>query len=167
MSYDIYIGEAEIDVPDEDDGNELTVRVRGIAHDDAPSFPGDEMTGNGNSRHPGYSQWADFCRAVGLHDLFFDKTGDVPGLMVEHPGCVVLRRSHGDAIHKSLAAWRTQCAGKVAGWDPNADFMGKAKPGTTLAPEGHYDGNLARLVWLDWWVRWALAECKTPALYNR
>jgi hypothetical protein len=29
-----------------------------------------------------------------------------------------------------------------------------------------YDYMLARLIWLDWWMRWALENCETPAIEN-
>ena len=35
---------------------------------DAPEFPGDEMTGKSNGRHPGYGQWREFCEQVGLEE---------------------------------------------------------------------------------------------------
>jgi hypothetical protein len=28
------------------------------------------------------------------------------------------------------------------------------------------DFHGARLVWLEWWVRWALDNCKVPVIYN-
>jgi hypothetical protein len=33
-------------------------------------------------------------------------------------------------------------------------------------PDPRYDGNLARLRWLEWWVDWALKNCKLPAVGN-
>ena len=27
--------------------------------------------------------------------------------------------------------------------------------------------HMARLIWLDWWVQWALKNCERPAIYNR
>lgn len=158
MSYSIYIGEAQVDVPDTDEGGlELSVRVFDMQHPEAPEFPGDDMTGKSNGRHPGYSQWATFCHETGLHDLFFDEES---GLMSSHPGCVVLRKEHHERIAKALRDWQAKAVGKVPGWDPSAEFFGTAKP------DPKYDGNLARLMWLGWWFRWALENCKVPAIYN-
>lgn len=73
MGYTIRIGNAKPEF-NKDDG-ELWARwsVDGKTLPDAPTFPHDEMTGNSNSRSPSYSGWADFCRAIGLHDMFLEK----------------------------------------------------------------------------------------------
>lgn len=163
MSYDIYISEAVIGVPDDpSEWNGLDVEVHGLERDDAPSFPGDEMTGKSNSRHPGYSQWADFLRDVGLYSLFLDRESG-RALMQNHPGCTMLTRADHEQIAAALDRWRTKHPGKVPGWDPTLKGMA-AVTGEGADPK--YDGNLARLIWLEWWVRWALANCKTPAIYN-
>jgi hypothetical protein len=159
MYYSIYIGEAQVDAPGvDDDGLELSVRVFGMQHPEAPEFPGDNMTGKSNVRHPGYSQWATFCRETGLYELFLDK---VSGLMFSHPGCVVIRKEHHERIVKALRDWQVKAVGKVPGWDPTVGVFGAGNP------DPKYDGNLARLMWLEWWFRWALKNCKIPALYNR
>jgi len=30
----------------------------------------------------------------------------------------------------------------------------------------NYDYSLARLIWLQWWVNWAITNCETPAISN-
>ena len=109
MGYSIRIGNAKPEWS-KDDG-ELWARwsVDPKALDDAPTFPNDEMTGNGNCRSPSYSGWAYFCRDAGIYDLFLEKW---EGLMSPHPS------------------------------------------------------TLARLIWLEFWMRWALKNCETPAIEN-
>ncbi len=150
MSYDIYIGEAVIDVPSDVDAdeygcNEVRIRVEHITHPDAPAFPGDQMTGNGNSRHPAYAGWSDFCDAAGLHDLFF---GSEDGLMREHPGAFLLRPKHLAAVIAARVKWQRENPTLPPGWGV-----------------GH-DSTLARLLWLEFWIGWALENCKVPTIYN-
>ena len=158
MSYDIYIGEAEVFTPDAEDREEITslwVVVTRRAHPEAPCFDNDPCTKNENHRHPGYSSWSEWCRAVGLNRLFFDGKD---GLMVAHPGCVALRKRHHTKILAALHRWQKQHPGATPGFypfDPNTDEV-----------DGSVDPMLARLVWLEWWVRWSLANCTNPALYN-
>ena len=39
--------------------------------------------------------------------------------------------------------------------------------GTWGAPdEGKYDYQLARLLWLEWWVEWAIENAGRPAIEN-
>lgn len=172
MSYSIYIGEAYLAVPSEDDLTKYddiypSVEVKGMAHPEAPSFPGDDMTGRGNGRHPGYSQWANFVDDVGLRDLFFgarDGGSRDASLMRDHPGCAILRPCDLVEIRQARGRWEAKpwpAPERVAGWDPTL------MPFDQREADPKYDGNLARLIWLEWWVTWALANCKVPAIYNR
>lgn len=175
MGYDITIGEAFISPPDADEAAEwphISINARDAAHPDAPTFPGDGMTGKGNSRHPSYSAWAEFCRGVGLHRLFYGREAHEPhssarnaGLMSAHPGAVLLTRAHHAQIAAALDRYRSEHPDARPGWAEPVEggdpFRGPWKPET----EG-LDGNLARLIWLEWWVRWALDHCKVPTLWN-
>jgi hypothetical protein len=107
---------------------------------DAPAFENDSMTGMSNGRHPSYTGWSNFLDATGLRELFSE-------LFVTHPGCVILNQSHYDEIHNALENYKQ----------------------TATQPPGFLDGqdyNLARLMWLEFWVRWALENCETPAIRN-
>ena len=169
MGYRITIGNAEPTVPTEDDDNQPGWAVIEYSHPEAPVFPGDDMTGNTNVRSPSYTVWAEFCREAGLYDLFFgaststkEKSTREVCLMPRHPGVALLRRS--DLLEIRQA--RERCAAKrwtgerVPGWDPTMTWT------DTREPDPKYDGCLARLLWLEWWVEWALTNCKTPALGN-
>ncbi len=164
MSYSIYIGEAtvaEYDAEDPDDAAEVYVTVERIESRDAPSFPGDEMTGKTNGRHPGYSQWGEFCEQTGLFAIFFD-TDD--GLLVPHPGVRRLTKKHLAAFAAAEKKWLAKHPDKIAGWDPayNLFAMGTTK----AAADPRYDGNAERLRWLVWWTEWALKNCKKPSMAN-
>lgn len=175
MGYNITIGTAFINPPDESEAAEwphIGVRVEGTSHPDAPTFPGDGMTGNGSTRSPSYSAWAAFCRNVGLHRLFYGREAHEPhepgrnaGLMSEHPGAVLLTKAHHAEIAAALDRYRTTHPGARPGWPVPAeggnDFDGPYTPETI-----NLDGDLARLIWLEWWVRWALDSCAIPALRN-
>jgi len=167
MSYDIYIGEAALDLPEHEeyadkygtrlDGTRLGLTVHRTEHPEAPTFPNDELTGNSNSRHPGYSQWSEFCRTAGLEKLFFAK---VTGLMSQHPGTFRLTKAHQAQIRERLSVWRATRSGDdppgFAEWSLDEE-QSDATP---------CDPILARLIWLDWWVTYALANCKIPAIHN-
>lgn len=152
MGYDFYIGEAEIDPED------ASVIVQRHAEPDAPSFPGDFLTQNGNSRHPSYSGWIEFVHAEGLDEVFYDGKH----LRGGHPGTLRLTPKILAAVRKSLAKHRKT---GEPGWcdcatcDPH--LLNRER-------EAHVelDGNLARLLWLEWWIDWALKNCKVPTLYN-
>ena len=148
MGYDITIGEARMQFPEAseaEEGVEPRIIAARTTHPDAPVFEGDGLTGNGNDRHPSYSGWSNFCGAAGLSDFFFDKS---VGLMREHPGVAMLTQTHHARVLGALIGYRERNPGAVPGFG------------------GSGDGTLARLVWLEWWVRWALANCKVPAMRN-
>lgn len=176
MGYDIYIGEITMQPIDDEeaaymledgctleharviDGKTVYYKpyVGEIKQDDAPTFPNDEMTGNSNNRHPAYTGWSHFCDVTGLSALFFNNED---GLMREHPGIQPLKPEHALTIDQALKRWKEAHPHAVPGfeaWDPldrNCIEVG-------------YDAILARLIWLDWWVKWALKHCEMPAIRN-
>lgn len=174
MGYDIYIGNTEMELieqyEDEDEFVTPYSRIidgkvcyfkpvvrKEVRQPDAPTFPNDDLTGKGNSRHPSYVGWTEFCKKAGLYDLFFNcKTG----LMREHPGHVSLEVQHAQVIEEALAKWRKDhpCA------RPGFDVPYPWQEGYGV-PSGN-DPILARLIWLDWWVQWALKNCEHAAIYN-
>lgn len=164
MSYDIYIGNAEQTALELEDGEWSCVwngvTVPGMARTDAPTFPHDDMTGNGNSRHPGYSQWGEFCRETGLHALFFDKED---GLMRRHPGTFALTPSHLATVREALAHWKSSHPDAVPGWDYTPGWTGPKYEDDGVRER---DGVLARLLWLEWWMDYALRNCPRPAIHN-
>jgi len=176
MGYTITIGEARVEAPDASEAMDwphISVRAEGFSHDDAPTFRGDSMTGNGSSRSPSYTAWAEFCEAVGLYRLFFGvdrgeahERGGNAGLMSRHPGAALLTKEHHAQIAAALVRYRTEHPEARPGWMEHTEggdfFCGPWDPETV-----GLDGNLARLMWLEWWTRWALANCKVPTLANR
>jgi hypothetical protein len=175
VGYSFTIGEARMEPssPEEiADGESpgIDVGAEGFARDDAPTFPNDEMTGNSSSRSPGYSVWSDFCEATGLYELFFGPADErYLGLLYQHPGCARLVPAHHATIAAALERWRAAHPGAVPGFPTYAKgadgkmVWGDAGP---VLVDTHYDATLARLIWLEWWVRWALANCALPALEN-
>jgi len=167
MSYDIYIGEAEVRVPEKEDldegYNDLEVYVRGLDLPEAPHFPNDDMTGRSNSRHPGYGQWSKFTCEAGINELFFDK--EKGGLMRHHPGACVLTRKDLQAISEAKARWMETHPKAVPGWCACKKCDQLRQRGSD--PEHKdLDGVLARLIWLEWWIGWALEHCRIPTIYN-
>lgn len=150
MSYDIYIGNAELQY----DEYSTHATVNGMRHDDAPVFPNDELTDQGNSRHPSYSGWSEFCEKAGLTDLFFGEEG----LMASHPGTEPITKDHAEIVDNALHAWKATHPGAKPGFDAfDKSFR--------VTPTG-LDGVLARLIWLSWWMHYALDNCERPAIHN-
>jgi hypothetical protein len=150
MGYTLKIGNA-VPTFSKDDGYLYAAwEVTNMSSTEAPVFPGDETTGNTNSRSPSYTGWHDFSHATGLAELFYDK---YEGLLNQHPGCFMLTEEHGETVRQAVAQYpRTLPPGFDDGDTPG--FSGK------------YDPHLARLLWLDYWVQWALKHCETPAFQN-
>jgi hypothetical protein len=149
MSYSITIGNA---VPfHSKDEYELYACwvVESATSDDAPTFINDQMTGNSNGRHPSYSGWSDFLEKTDLGDLFYND------LMAQHPGCVQITSEHYERVHSALESYQ-----KIATKPPGfGDWMNNVDG-------SQYDPYLARLIWLDFWMKWALDNCETPAIRN-
>lgn len=157
MSYSIHIGNAVVETDEE----ELDARyvVERVSLPDAPQWPNPtdeegkeipfmgDISGDTNGRHPGYSSMANWARAVGLYDLFLGEDGR-GGLLHPHPGCQRLTPEILAEVSGARARWEAMHPGAKPGWR-----------------EGE-DPTLAKLVWYEWWMKWALDNCRIPAISN-
>lgn len=112
---------------------------------EAPAFPGDDSCAYANKRSPSYSAWQRFCETTGLHRLFFDAD---TGLLANHPGIVDITPAHLAEVRRAVDRYR------------------RPRPGVEPGYGGSLDYDLARLLWLDWWMRWAVENCESPAIQN-
>jgi len=152
MGYSIKIGNAIPFFSKDDDELYACWIVESATSDDAPTFPCDQMTGNSNGRHPSYTGWSDFCETTGLVNLFYHK---YEGLISQHPGTVMITEEQYATVHNALEEYR-KTATKPPGFGNWSDSV----------DEITHDPHLARLMWLDFWMRWALDNCETPAIRN-
>lgn len=159
MGYSIRIGNAEVVTDTSDNQLYAGWEVKDRINSDAPSFEGDEVTGNTNHRMPSYSQWAKFCKDVGLYDTFFNESS---GLMVEHPGCKILTKYHLEVFEKALEK-RNKENSLPAGLSNQYKENEFAKVDESNLT---HDYHKVRLIWLIWWTKWALQNCEYPAIYN-
>lgn len=143
MGYTLTIGELKV-IPDlsaalDDDG--LFFTAEAVSHEGAPAFG--EPTDHSNSRWPSYTAWAETMRDTGLYDVFFwDGT-----LLGGHPGARLVTQRLRETVSSALASYR------------------EAHP--VEAEFGTDEGaNICRLIWLDYWIGWALENCKTPVIAN-
>jgi len=153
MGYTFTVGNA-VPVHHKDYFPHLSARweVESKELDEAPSFPGDEMTGKSNSRSPTYSAWSDFCRATSLYEFFYDARGH---LHADHPGCIGITQEDADFVTAALNRYRS-ISTLPAGFEKDWTYEGSA----------NYDYHLARLMWLEFWMQWAVKNCETPAIQN-
>jgi hypothetical protein len=97
--------------------------------------------------------WSDFCETVGLEDMFFLHLPSGGG--IEAKGMIQLNKKHLELVSRSLVGYKA----KVKIPPGFQEIHERTHPSM---PE--YDGYLARLIWLEFWIRWALSSCKMPAL---
>jgi hypothetical protein len=171
MGYTIIIGEACFEGSRED--AYFRVWAKPEAHDDAPVFPNDPLTGNGNSRSPGYSAWTDFCRDTGLYGMFYGVNGrrdpymqadpdchrEVP-ILAEHPGVALLNERDVLAVKHALdqhIAKHGDLAPGFRKWDEKDEDM----PAHAME-----SAQRARLIWLHYWSDWAVRNCTWPVIAN-
>ena len=124
--------------------------VRFMEHPDAPCFPHD-VTGRSNERRPASSVWHEVMEEAGLAPMFFDP---VHGLMPKADGCTFFSRWHALWIGYAVWSWKDQHPGTIPGFCRDDDPI-------------EYDATLARLLWLEWWMEWALEHCEIPAISYR
>lgn len=153
MGYDIKVGNA---VPEHHKDDFPTLNARWVVEyetlEDAPVFKGDDATGNGNLRSPSYSVWREFCTATGLFDLFYE---EYYGLLAEHPGCRGITQQDADQVTAALTRYKAK-ATLPPGFEDDSDYQGPP----------NFDYDLVRLMWLEFWMQWAVKNCETPAVQN-
>lgn len=154
MSYNIKIGNAKPYFEKDEDELYATWEVEDQSLENAPNFPNDP-TGTSNERSPAYSVWRDFADWCGLYDLLLG----MDGLMYNHPGCKPLKKEHYEQIKAVLEKKK----GIVVG-EPG--FQKLAEEEGSMDEYGIDQSHLARLIWLEFWVNWALENCETPAIWN-
>lgn len=160
MGYSIYIGEPEVEFINDDwnDGELIAdINIPEVKLLEAPTFPNDPLSAKNNGRHPSYTGWHDFCRITGLIDLFYDEE---KGLIRKHPGCFRVEVKHLNEVRDALQNFLNKNPDAVPAF--GADPLCKNNDPVPA----NADGNLARLIWLEFWMSWALDYCKVPAISN-
>lgn len=172
MGYNITIGELETEYYPEDSYIFLT--ATSATHDDAPDHC--PFTKNGNSRSPSYTAWSDFCDKAGISELFYgqgwsrdyrqyldcseDFHREIP-LLRDHPGARPITKKDADYVTAKLKEYQQKHPNAEPGfWDDpteetNWQYVDNGK-----------DSVLARLMWLEFWMRWAIDNCKQPVVAN-
>lgn len=158
MGYSIYIGNAVVETDDKELYACYTVEK--VTNSNAPRWPnklgpdgkpdfmrGIDISEDTNGRHPSYTSMANWAREVGLYELFLGPDGR-DGLLNPHPGCQRLTQEILTEISGARARWEKMHPGAQPGWRDGEDPA------------------LAKLIWYEWWVKWALESCKIPAISN-
>ncbi len=152
MGYNIHIGNAVPHLIED----ELAARyeVEGVENDAAPhwpnpptlagQFPVYDLSGKSNGRFPGYTSFAGWARVTGLYELFLGEEG----LIRRHPGCQRLTEDHLTQVREARELWEKDHPEASPGW------------------HDHQDAALAKLIWYEWWMTWALKNCRIPAISN-
>lgn len=151
MGYVIKVGEV---IPRIDENNVLNWEIESFVHEDCPIFFGDNS--KANTRYPSYSVWGDFCEVMRLEDMFYLRAYDRTPKKAK--GVIYLTEADLEMVSNSLAEYRSKV--KIPPGFEGEDY----EPTYTTNYDPKYDGHLARLIWLEWWMRWAIANCKMPAL---
>lgn len=161
MGYTFKIGNLTETIETDDYGEYTSYNTDSVVLDDAPEFPNDELTGKSNSRSPSYTAWRDFCKSANIESVFYTESGH---LICDHPGYMPITQEMIDIIHNRLEEYQ-QKATLPPGFDgfPSYDPISD----TWISPDkGKYDPTLARLLWLEFWTKWAFQNCKNPAIEN-
>lgn len=151
MGYCFRIGDG-IQTNTVEDGEIISqIDVLEVSLKDAPVFEFDELTGNSNIRSPSYTGWFEFCKDAGndIFSLFYNSPNGMTGigtLIPIHPGFANITKKHYGVIKNAME--RRMKFGNEAGFSEGQDF------------------TLARLIWLEFWFRWALENCKNPGIQN-
>ena len=152
MGYSIVIGELKVDYGQKERYISLYAHER--SNPDAPRFANDFFTENTNCRSLSYIAWGNFLTEVGLSDLFFDGQYVRGG----HPGVTPIGPAEQQKVTDALKDYIHKHQSSIPGF-PEWKFFANSEPNGT-------DPTLARLMWLEYWVRWAVENCERPVIAN-
>ena len=162
MGYNLIIGEAVIKVEedweDQTDGIYVSVRAEGQMHPGAPAF--NEPTDHTNERWPSYTAWTAFLIAAGIKEFFFNyNTTDIKG---GHPGGFALTKEDIIITEQALRRLKARYPDAAALIDQGTKY------GDGYNSEDPCEGFgwVARAMWLHYWVKWAVENCKRPVFAN-
>lgn len=171
MRYTITIGEADIFYSADDPA--VWIEAKFATDENAPNHC--PFTRTGNSRSPGYAAWSDFCRDAGISELFFgqgwsreratydpcpDGFHRESPLFINHPGAQAINQLDADYISQKLDEYmRNRPDAEPGFWE-----MGEHTKWKVV--DNGKDPVLARLLWLDFWFRWAVKNCERPIIQN-
>jgi len=157
MGYSITIGEFEIS-ENPDDGIDCSCLSFGAESkeiDSAPAFG--EPTDRCNMRWPSYSVWSDCLEHAGMKDLFFCEQGHLIG---GHPGVrLITSELYSEFTDRKVAFEAKYPKVEATYGNQKSNFEGDPDN-----PE--CNSTYCRIIWLDYWLSWALRTCNTPVIAN-
>lgn len=155
MGYNLTIGNAVIFCDKENDI--IRIECEHAEHDDAPAIT--EYTEKTNSRSPSYIQWGEFCRKADIYELFYG-SGWNPRLS-KYEDC----SNEFHRVSPLLASTGVALLSiKDYEFVKNARINYEKKNGGKLTDYQRY--NLGRLLWLEFWFKWAVENCEYPCIQN-
>ncbi len=159
MGYSLTIGELEVDKNHEDgiDCSCISFGAKGEKHDNAPAF--NEPTDFTNQRWPSYGVWSDCLRDAGMYDLFFCDGGHLIG---GHPGVRLLTKEFYEEFTKRKIAFEAKY--------PHVEATYGERDTKDIFHEDlsnpKCNNVYCRIVWMDYWINWAIENCETPVFAN-
>jgi hypothetical protein len=143
--------------------------VQKASHPNYPMFPNcfTDSLASENRGGASYSGMAEFIKEAGLEYLFKGSSspsyGTRLGLVQRHPGCVEITPYVIQAV--ANARFRRQLLdGRSPGYSKR---IWNHTLRRFIETDGEqYDWVLARLIWLEGWMNWAIRNCDRPAFYN-
>lgn len=146
MGYSITIGELSVDEYPEDgiDSACIGLSANRASVEGSPAYG--EPTDGTNQRWPSYSSWSNYLEKAGIQDVFFCNGRLIGG----HPGIRLVTKELLERISKAKADLEKQ--------HPTIE--------ATMEPYTDINGTYCRVIWLEYWCKWALENCKVPVIAN-
>lgn len=171
MGYNLHIGEAKIsyEQPEELDENGVSLECDTFEDEEAPDLGKGDVSGKTSCRYPSYCTFHGWAKDVGLLDVFYQDNGD--GTFGEmrggHPGAIAITPKMYNRVKEALDKWRAEHPDGIMPTPENTkDIPEWHEPGYTKEAWEKFDYMLGRLVWFEFWFRYALKNCKQPVLVN-
>lgn len=179
MNLLIFIGNAAA-FRDEDE-LDLSIEIEEFELPEAPELGEEGLQTNGRSTT--LEQFSNFLMAVGLFDFFMEQRYFKNGCRLD--GCRAVSAEMLEAITAAHENWQRKfpgiepgvgshqlatteaerCMGILSKWHfPDVDLNKVIAADERLVLEEQIGVYLGLLVWLEWWIKYALEHCSIPAI---
>jgi len=160
MGYTVAIGDLKHHEPEYDEDRHEFLYTTGAVYTTHVDAPNEAYLGRCNTRSPTYSVWSEVCNDLGLKGLLNNSPTSSKGFNAKE--VIMIDEEFVKEFTILAELFRKNNPTIVPKYTDDT-------PDTTDTTDEEMKymvlcGSMVRLVWLEFWIDWAVKNCKTPVM---